>query len=280
MTRPSRPPVRDPENEAALYDGVFVPRVGKRLATWLASRVAEGSRLRALDPCCRTGAVCQALLERLDPASRLVAVDADAAFLELARRRALVHEGRRIFFKVEQPDALGFDDAVFDLVAVHWPPAPTSATTRLLSEAHRVLVSGGRLLLVCALAGSFEEPLDALREVALRFDRPELAARADALAARYPGAAGLTGAVRAAGFEDVSLEIDDIVLPFRHARALVSDPLARWLGVRDCEQACGAGPEGERLFGDVERTLDVYHGGGPLSLRMHAGLVSARRAED
>ncbi|MFN3333894.1 MAG: class I SAM-dependent methyltransferase [Caldilinea sp.] len=82
-----------------------------------------------------------------DGAAHVTAIDLSAAMLTQGRRQVEERGLTNVVFKIGDVEALTFDDSSFDLVASrysahHWPH-PIHA----LREIHRVLQSGGRLLL-------------------------------------------------------------------------------------------------------------------------------------
>jgi ubiquinone/menaquinone biosynthesis C-methylase UbiE len=127
------------EDEAALYDSVVVPRYTSRFGQLLVDTVPRGVRAQVLDFGCGTGQPSFALLERLDPAGRVIAIDPDAGLVDLARQRAMGLAGSRIFFKVESAEKLSFGDEVFEYaignVVLHEIEHPDVA----LAEVRRVL---------------------------------------------------------------------------------------------------------------------------------------------
>ncbi len=264
------------EQEAALYDAVVVPRYSSLFAQMILREVPEGVRATILDVGCGTGHPSFELLRRLDESGRVVAIDLDPALIELARRRALDLAGKRLFFKVGDAEDLEFGDQVFDMVVGNLVLGHLERPGDALSEMRRVLVPRGTVLLTRALAGTFEEVLDMFREVALREDLPAVRQRADAVAARQATAQAFANQVRAAGFSDVDVEEDTFRLPFRSAKEVFGDPLLRFVGLPEWRWIAGLDATGAHVLEDVERSLEVYFAGGPLSLTVRAGRVKAR----
>ncbi len=274
MSESRKPSAAISADDALLYDAAVVPRYSGLFAQLIVDEIPAGTRGTLLDVACATGTPSLAILRRLGEGGRVIAVDREPALVDLARRRAHAGEdARRIFFKVEAPDALHFGDEVFDVVLGNLVLG-TADTPSTLAELRRVLVPEGRALLTQALAGSFEEVFDLLREIAAKNELPRLAERTDAAARRYPRPHELGRLAEAAGFHDVRLREEAFRLSFRSARDLFSDPLTRFVGLPEWRAIAGD----ERILEQLERTFDTYFAGGPLSLSVRAGLLAARRA--
>ncbi len=273
---PTRARRETPEREAALYHSVVVPRYSALFGQMILREIEPGVRATVLDVGCGTGHPAYEILRRLDQGGRVIAVDHDTGLLEIARRRALGDLGRRIFFKVESASDLSFGDDVFDVVVCNLLFEEPADVAPILAELLRVGAPHGRLLATAVLRGTFEEVLDMFREVALAEGLDEVARRTDERAHALPELDPLMGRFRAAGLEDVQQRSETFRLPFRSARELFADPLVRLVAMPLFRAIAGEDSEGERILGLVQRHLDVYFGGGPLSLTVRAGLLSAR----
>ncbi|MBX3269006.1 MAG: class I SAM-dependent methyltransferase [Sandaracinaceae bacterium] len=261
-------------NDAAVYDAHVVPRYSALFGRLLLAHVPERERVQVLDVGCGTGHPALEILSRIDPGGRVIAIDPDAALLDVARRRALDDAGRRIFFKVASAEELDFGSEVFDVVTGNLAMGAWTAPERALAELSRVLVEGGRLLLTQALEGTFEEVFDMFRELALRRDDAALSARIERVALRYPSAQTLEAVIANAGFGDVRVKTEEFQLPFGSAKEVLADPMLRFVAVPEWRWIAGFDEDG--LLEEAVRQLDTYFGGGPLTLRVHAGLVIAR----
>lgn len=262
--------------DAAVYDAHVVPRYSSLFGRLILSELPSRERLQVLDVGCGTGYPALDVLRRLGEGSRVIAVDPDAALVEVARRRALDEAGRRIFFKVESAEQLSFSDEVFDLVIGNLALGAFDAPERALAEMNRVLVDAGRVLLTHALSGTFEEVFDMFREVALKADDAPLAQRTERIALRYPSASTLEAVVGSAGFSDVSVRVEEFQIAFGSAAEIFTDPMMRLVALPEWRWMAGFEAGSEHVLDTVQRTLDTYFGGGPLSIRVSAGLVSAR----
>lgn len=262
--------------DAALYDAHVVPRYSTLFGRLLLGELPSRERLQVLDVGCGTGYPALEVLRRLGEGGRVIAIDPDPALIDLARTRALDEAGRRIFFKVESAEQLSFGDEVFDVVIGNLALGAFQSPARALGEMRRVLVPSGRLVLTHALAGSFEEVLDMFRELALKHDDGALAQRIERIAARYPAASTLEAAVAAAGFADVSVRVEEFQITFPSAAEVFTDPMIRMVALPEWRWIAGFEEGSETLLGKVQRALETYFGAGPLSLRVSAGLVTAR----
>lgn len=276
MTSSQRMGAVSSAQDAALIDAHVVPRYGALFGRMLLSRVPTAERVQVLDIGCGTGHPSLDLLERLPEGSRVIAIDADPALIDHARLRARGNAGRHIFFSVASAEELKFGDEVFDVVignlVLHALPSPE----RALGEARRVLVDGGLLLLTVALDGSFVELFDMFRELALKHDDAQLAARVERIAGRYPSANVLEAMATTNGFTAVDVTTDDLQLPFSRATEIPSDPMMRFVSLPELSWIAGPGEEGARRLSQAIEALDTYFGHGPLSVGVSAGLLVAR----
>jgi len=101
-----------------------------------------------LDLGCGTGLLCERIAARLDPQSGGLAVGIDAAgkMVRVARKK---RAGACCRFEAMAAEALDFEDRSFDAVvsSLFFHHVPLDLKARALSEAHRVLKPGGRLVI-------------------------------------------------------------------------------------------------------------------------------------
>jgi hypothetical protein len=98
------------------------------------------------------------------------------------------------------------------------------------------------------------------------------------VAARYPEPGTLAALIRSAGFEPVEVTEEEFLYPCESARAIMEDGALRVVGLPEWRWIAGFDPGSEGLLHRVRDTLDTYFGGGPLTLRVRAGLVVAKAA--
>lgn len=269
MGRDRRP---SSEHDARLVDAVVAPRYDARFAQGILDALPHGDRRTVLELGCGTGHLASAILRRVGASGRVIAVDPDEGLVDLARRRGFAEVGKRLFFKVEGPEALSFGNEVFDVVVGNLVWEGLENRERALREARRVLVPGGPLHLTTPLRGTFTEVHEMMRELARNEHDGMLAAAVDAQDRAYPTAASWRDELRAAGFADVEVIENEWRLSFESAAALFADSMLQVVAV----------PRWVRMLRDedrlrkIERRLDVYLGGGPLSLSVCAGRAIAR----
>jgi ubiquinone/menaquinone biosynthesis C-methylase UbiE len=278
VTRPKQAPQTTPQ-EALVYDSIVVPRWSTLFGRALVARVPHGMRGQVLDVGCGSGHPAFEVMRRLGDSGRVIAIDRDPALVDLARRRARDDAGKRIFFKVESLEHMSFGDEVFDLVVGNLVLGAVDDENDVLGELRRVMAPGAKLLLTRPLAGTFEEVLDMFREIAVRRDHAALQRRIDHVVARAPSAASWRNQLTGAGFDDANVHVEEIRLPYRNARELVNDPMLRVVALPEWRWLCGMQPGDEAMLEQVERSLDTYFAGGPLSLTVQVGLVEARKPD-
>ncbi|MEM9195075.1 MAG: class I SAM-dependent methyltransferase, partial [Myxococcota bacterium] len=206
-----------------------------------------------------------------------IAIDRDPARVDLARRVNIADEGRRVFFKVSTAEDTRFGDEVFDAIVGNLLLAEIREPLPALVELRRVLQPGGRIYLTQALFGSFEEVLDMFGELEVRYGLDDMIQRKTQLVERYPTAEALGALVRGAGFSEAQVREEEFRLPFRSAQELFTDPLITLIAMPEWRWLAGTTKRGAEHLQEVEQRLDTYFRGGPLSLTVRAGMVSATR---
>ena len=258
--------------EVRVFDDVVVPRYRALFGRLITDELPHDART-ILNLGCATGRLADRILDSLGSDRRVVAVDADAGLIDLARRRGYVETGKRLFFKVEPFESLSFGDEVFDAVVANLVFERTANTAAVLSEMRRVLVPRGRMVLTVTLRGTWGEVLDMFREIAIKDDDDALAARTEKAADRDPRVETVMDWARDAGFSEVRLREETFRLSFRSAAEAFLDPLVLSIAMPRWEQVA----DGPRVLERAQRALDIYHAGGALSMTIHAGVLTARR---
>ncbi len=182
--------------------------------SWRA-RAAERARLepgmRALDLCCGTGDLSLMLAERVGPEGEVIGADFSQPMLDLAFEKAKREGVRQVRFKWADALQLPFEDESFDALTIAFGARNLADLDQGLSEMRRVLVPGGRLVIL-EITQPRRQPLAGF--FALWFDRlvPMLGKVAgDSSAYTYlpesvrsfPDAEALAGRLDSAGFRHI-----------------------------------------------------------------------------
>lgn len=130
-----------PEN----YQRYFVPAIGGPLAKKLISDAALQSGERVLDVGCGTGVVTRLAAERVGPEGMVAGLDINPGMIAVAK--ASTSDDLAIEWRQGIAEDLPYDDDSFDVVLCQLSPQFVPDRGRALSEMHRVLAPGGRLLL-------------------------------------------------------------------------------------------------------------------------------------
>lgn len=127
-----------------VYDRYLGPVFFEPYAVDLAARVARLRPRNLLEIAAGTGIVTRRLLEVLPPGGRLTATDLNEPMLDIARRK--IGSDPRVRWRQADALELPFGDGEFDAVVCQFGLMFFPDKPKGLSEFHRVLVPGGKLL--------------------------------------------------------------------------------------------------------------------------------------
>ena len=130
-----------PEN----YERYFVPAIGRPLAEDLVARAGIAAGERVADVACGTGIVARLAAEQVAPDGTVSAVDMNPGMLAVAQQA--VPADAPIAWHEADAAALPLDDASHDVVLCQLGLQFFPDKTAALRDAHRVLRTGGRVLL-------------------------------------------------------------------------------------------------------------------------------------
>lgn len=261
---------------ALAYDAAFVPRYAQRFGERLLLALDLPARASVLDLACRTGYPAVQVLDRARD-GRVIALDEDGRYLELARARAGSELGRRIFFKQGSPASLGFSDEIFSNVIGNLVDRVARDRASVLAESARVLRPGGQLAVTLPLRGSFVEVIDLLREVAEQLGADELSQRVDRYALSMPTADELHGELEAHGFERVSVDAWQFSLEYASAADLFADPVIQAAAMPEWRACADGSDRPDDVFVGLRRFIDTYFEGRRFPLTVEGGCAVGRR---
>lgn len=260
--------------EAALaYDGAVVPRYARSFGERLLQSLRFNTRPSVLDLACRTGYPASQILEQRRD-GRIIALDRDPKFLELARARMGSEVGRRVFLKQGGATELRFGAEVFTHAVCNLLDRVSVDRAAVFSEAMRVLVPGGQMVFTLALQGTFLEAVDLLREIATRRDLTRVAERVEQYATNFPTATQARDELAAQGFTDVTVDAWEFTLDYRSAHALFGDPVIQHAALADWRWCAEAAPDADAVLAALRSGFDTYFGETGLALTVVGGAVS------
>jgi ubiquinone/menaquinone biosynthesis C-methylase UbiE len=227
---------------------------------------------------CAAGAVTAQIAHRLDAESRVVAVDASPALLELARARVRdqEHVGRRVFFRTHPLGTrLPFAEETFETVLANVSDAPLP--TQMLGDYVRVTKKGGQIVVAAPLRGTWLEFLDIFREVLMQAGRAEALASLEAYVAALPEADAVARQLEKAGVSSVEIEIEHWELVFRSAREFFYAPVIEHGPLNTWKEIVGREVMQETFLA-IKESIDTYFAGRAFAVSVFGGRLSGRKA--
>lgn len=263
------------EKLARLYDNEILPIWANRFGRLILRGLEIPQKSTILDVSCGTGYPALELARRMDEQSRLVAIDAQSALLDVARKKAAELSGRRIFFRTERAQPrLPFAADVFDIVYSNLGLLEFTNVTRALRDFARVAKPGGRILATLPLAGSWQEFLDIYREVLVKHDKHTLLERLDRYVASIPDVETAEGWLSTIGLDQARVEVEPFTLLFRSAREFFFAPVVEYGPLPSWKTIAGHGEELQDIFWFIKQAIDAYFGDRAFEITIRAGCLS------
>jgi ubiquinone/menaquinone biosynthesis C-methylase UbiE len=264
------------EKLARIYDDEILPIWAQRFGRLIVRGLEIPPKATILDVSCATGYPALEIARKMDEQSRLIAIDASSALLDVARKKAEEHPVRqRIFFRTETArPRLPFTADVFDIVYSNLGLDEHASATKALRDYARVAKPGGRVLATLPLAGSWQEFHDIFREIAVKHDKGTLIERLDRYVAAQPDAAACEGWLASVGLDDARVEVEPFTLLFRSAREFFFAPVVEYGPLPIWKSLAGQGQELQDVFWFVKEAIDAYFGGRAFEVTVHAGCLS------
>ena len=166
------------EKMRAFFDSV-AGRLGKDYVPGRSWKSMAEALLRLMPPMviadlgAGEGAFALLLAER---ATKVIAVDSSAKMIEVSREQALRHDVKNVEYRLGDMEELPIEDGAVDLVffspSLHHALHPE----RAIQEAWRILVPGGRIVVLDLLKHRFEEAREIYADEWLGFSEAELEA--------------------------------------------------------------------------------------------------------
>ncbi|MDQ3369897.1 MAG: class I SAM-dependent methyltransferase [Myxococcota bacterium] len=237
---------------------------------------------QVLDISCGTGYPTTEILRRMSEGSRLIAIDASSAMLDVARRKVadLGPLGKRgVFFRTESPvPKLSFADDVYDLVVCNLGLAEMPDVETALRDFARVAKLGGEVRCTLPLAESFQEFHDIYREVLIKHDKHEALDRLERHIARFPTVDQVERYMKTANLAG-GLEYEEFSLLFKSSREFFFAPVIEYGPLQEWKDIAGGGQEMQDVFWYIKEAIDAYFDGRPFQVTVKAGCIIGTKHE-
>ena len=270
------------EKLARIYDDEIAPVWGTRFGKMLLRNLAVPERGQVLDISCGTGYPTIEILRRMSEGSRLIAIDASSAMLDVARRKVadLGPLGKKgVFFRTESAvPKLSFADDVYDLVVCNLGLSEMPSLEIALRDFARVCKKSGEVRCTLPIEGTFEEFHDLYREVLIKHDRHEALDRLDKHIARYPTVEHVERSMRAAQLGG-GLEIEEFTLLFKSSREFFFAPVIEYGPLAEWKEIAGSGQEMQDVFWYIKEAIDAYFDGRPFHVTVKAGCIVGKKQD-
>jgi len=268
------------EKLARIYDDEIAPVWGTRFGKMLLRNLSVPERGQVLDISCGTGYPTIEILRRMSEGSRLIAIDASSAMLDVARRKVadLGPLGKKgVFFRTESPvPKLSFADDVYDLVVCNLGLGEMPSLEVALRDFARVAKKGGEVRCTLPLTGTFEEFHDLYREVLIKHDKHEALERLEKHIARYPSVDHVERCMKTANLTG-GLEYEEFSLLFKSSREFFFAPVIEYGPLAEWKEIAGGGQEMQDVFWYIKEAIDAYFDGRPFQVTVKAGCLIGRK---
>lgn len=270
------------EKLARIYDDEIAPVWGTRFGKMLLRNLAVPDRGQVLDISCGTGYPTIEILRRMNEGSRLIAIDASSAMLDVARRKVkdMGPLGKKgVFFRTESAvPKLSFADDVYDLVVCNLGLNEMPSLEVALRDFARVAKKGGEVRCTLPLAGTFQEFHDLYREVLIKHDKHEALERLEQHVARYPSIDHVERCMRSANLSG-HLEYEEFSLLFKSSREFFFAPVIEYGPLADWKEIAGGGQEMQDVFWYIKEAIDAYFDGRPFQVTVKAGCLIGKKTD-
>jgi ubiquinone/menaquinone biosynthesis C-methylase UbiE len=268
------------EKLAQIYDDEVAPVWGTRFGKMLLRNLSVPQKGQVLDISCGTGYPTVEILRRMTDGSRLIAIDASSAMLDVARRKVadLGPLGKKgVFFRTESAvPKLSFADEVYDLVVCNLGLDEMPSLETALRDFARVTKTGGEVRCTLPLAGTFQEFHDLYREVLIKHDKHDALERLERHIARYPSVERVEYCMKAANL-DGGLEYEEFTLLFKSSREFFFAPVIEYGPLSEWKDIAGEGQELQDVFWFIKEAIDAYWGGRPFQTTIKAGCLIGKK---
>lgn len=268
------------EKLARIYDAEVLPVWSERFGKMLLRNLTLSPRSQVLDVACGTGYPAVEILRRMDESSRLIAIDASSAMLDVARKKVEEMGRKGVFFRTESAaPRLSFADDVYDLVVCNLGIAEMPSIQAALADFARVTAPNGEVRCTLPLEGTFAEFYDIYREVLIKHDKHDALDRLNKHAATHPSIDDCEEWLVASGLRDTRIEVDEFSMLFKSSREFFFAPVIEYGPLPVWKSIAGKGQEMQDVFWYIKEAIDAYFGGRAFEVTVKAGCLIGRKAD-
>lgn len=225
----------------------------------------------------RCGIVVKRWLDRLAPATRMMALDPSGPMLDEARSRIDEDRQQQLFFVEERIRSLSYADGVFDAAVCLHGMVTTRQAREGLSELMRVVSSGSPVVVAVPVRTSFPEFYDLFDEALRACQLEDVLPRIDEMRDDLLTVPRIASIAEEYGLEDLEASRLDWGVDFEGGREYLYSPLIQesffphWVGaVRSAER--------EEVIRHIGEAIDTYWKDRRLETEVQAGLLVGRKA--
>jgi len=270
------------EKLARIYDDEIAPVWGTRFGKMLLRNLAVPEKGQVLDISCGTGYPTVEILRRMSEGSRLIAIDASSAMLDVARRKIadLGPLGKKgVYFRTESAvPKLSFADDVYDLVVCNLGLSEMPSIEVALRDFARVAKVHGEVRCTLPLAGTFQEFHDLYREVPIKPDKPRALRRPGPHSRATPPIDHVERCMKSANLGG-DIEAEEFTLLFKSSREFFFAPVIEYGPLAEWKEIAGSGQEMQDVFWYIKEAIDAYFEGRPFTVTVKAGCLIGRKLE-
>ena len=260
------------EKLARIYDDEILPIWSHRFGRMMLRGLEFPAKAMVLDVACGTGYPALEVLRRLDEQSRLIAIDASSAMLDVARKKAGELSGKRVFFRTESAaPRLGFADDVYDVVLCNLGLSEFPNPRQAVKELARVTKPGGKVVCTLPMAGTWAEFFDIYREVLTKHDKHDTIERLEQHLATYPVPEEVDQWLEGAGLGEAELDVEEFTLLFRSSREFFFAPVIEYGPLSKWKEVAGRGQDLQDVFWYIKQAIDAYFEGRAFQVTVKAG---------
>ncbi len=266
------------EKLARIYDAEILPVWSHQFGRMLLRELNVEPGAQVLDVACGTGYPSTEIVRRMPDTSRLIAIDASAAMLDVARTKIEEMGARNVFFRSESAvPKLSFADDVYDIVVCNLGLSDFPNPQLALMDFARVTKPGGEVRCTLPLAGTFQEFFDIYQEVLTKHDKHEtLVALQEYVSKSFPDVDQCYRWMENAGLEGVTVEYDKFTMLFKSSREFFFAPVIEFGPISEWKRIAGKGQEMQDTFWYIKEAIDAYYSGRAFEVTVNAGLIRGR----